>query len=100
MDEAVSRRPVIAETRVRSRVSPCDVSGGQTGTDTGFAPFSPVTVIPSTLRSQLLDCYQRCVILQTNKLTSTPDRYTVSTSTPGIPECKYLQWCTYPLCRI
>jgi hypothetical protein len=52
MAEAVSRRPLIAEARVRSRVSPCGVCGGQNGIGTGFSPscqFSPVTLIPLVL---------------------------------------------------
>jgi hypothetical protein len=48
--QAVSRRPPTAEARVRSRVSPCGVCGGQSGTETGFSPrvlrFSPVNFIP------------------------------------------------------
>jgi hypothetical protein len=35
MAQAVSRRPLTAEARVRSRVSPC---GGQSGAGTGFSP--------------------------------------------------------------
>jgi hypothetical protein len=38
MAQAVSRRPVTAEARVRSRVSPCEICGGQSGTGTGFPP--------------------------------------------------------------
>jgi hypothetical protein len=38
MAQAVSRRPVTAEARVRSRVSPCRICGGQSGTGTGFFP--------------------------------------------------------------
>jgi hypothetical protein len=49
MAEAVSRRPLIAETRVRSRFSPCEVFGGKTGTDTGFAPSA--SVFPCQCRS-------------------------------------------------
>jgi hypothetical protein len=52
MDQAVSRRPLAAEARIRSRVSPCGVCGGQSGTGTGFSPscrFSPVNFIPLVL---------------------------------------------------
>jgi hypothetical protein len=38
MGRAVSRRPVTAEARVRSRVSPCGICGGQSGTATVFSP--------------------------------------------------------------
>jgi hypothetical protein len=42
MAQAVSRRPSTAESRVRSRVSPCGVCGGQSGTGTGFSPSTLV----------------------------------------------------------
>jgi hypothetical protein len=42
MAQAVSRRPLTAEARVRSRVSPCGICGGQTGTGTGFTPSTSV----------------------------------------------------------
>jgi hypothetical protein len=38
MAQAVSRRPLAAEARVRSRVSPCGICGGRSGTWTGFSP--------------------------------------------------------------
>jgi hypothetical protein len=38
MTQAVSRRPLTTEVRVRSRVSPCDICRGQSGTGTGFSP--------------------------------------------------------------
>jgi hypothetical protein len=37
MAQAVSRRPLTAETRVRSRVGSCGICGGQSGTGTGFS---------------------------------------------------------------
>jgi hypothetical protein len=38
MAQAVSRRPLTAEARVRYRASPCGICGGQSGTGTGFSP--------------------------------------------------------------
>jgi hypothetical protein len=52
MAQAVSRRPLTAEVRVRSRVNPCEICGGQSGIGTGFSPsyrFSPVNFIPLVL---------------------------------------------------
>jgi hypothetical protein len=53
MAQAVSRRSVTAEARVRSRVSPCEICGGQSGTGTGFFPrvlqFSPGNFVPPVL---------------------------------------------------
>jgi hypothetical protein len=57
MAQAVSRRPPSAEAWVRSRVSPCGICGGQSGTETGLSPppppqvlrFSPANFIPPML---------------------------------------------------
>jgi hypothetical protein len=42
MAQAVSRRPLTTEARVRSPVSPCGICGGQSGTETGFSPSTSV----------------------------------------------------------
>jgi hypothetical protein len=40
MSQAVIRRPLTAEARIRARVNPCGICGGQSGTGTGFSPSS------------------------------------------------------------
>jgi hypothetical protein len=42
MAQAVSRRPLTAEAQVRSRVSPCEICGRQSGTGTGFSPNTSI----------------------------------------------------------
>jgi hypothetical protein len=42
MAQVVSRRPLTAEARVRARVNPGGICGGQCGTGTGFSPSSSV----------------------------------------------------------
>jgi hypothetical protein len=57
MAEAISRRPVIAEARVRSRVSPCGICGGQSGTGTGFSRvlrLFAVSIITPMLHNSLI----------------------------------------------
>jgi hypothetical protein len=42
MAQAVSRRPLTAESRIRARVNPCGICDGESGTGTGFSPSSSV----------------------------------------------------------
>jgi hypothetical protein len=64
MAQAVSRRPSTAEARVRSRVCPCGICGGQSGIGTGFYPSS--SVFPCQFRSTgapLLGKGQKIIII-------------------------------------
>jgi hypothetical protein len=56
MAQVVSRRPLTAEARVRARVNPCGICGGQSGTETGLS-----------LSSSVVPCqYHSTVALQTH----------------------------------
>jgi hypothetical protein len=64
MAQVVSRRSLTAEARVRARVNPCGLCGGQSGTGTGFTPSSSIFpcqyIIPPSL-SKLISSGE-CVI--------------------------------------
>jgi uncharacterized protein (UPF0335 family) len=42
MAQVVSRRPLTAKARVRARVNPCGICGGQNGSGAGFSPSSSI----------------------------------------------------------
>jgi hypothetical protein len=63
MAQAVSRRPLTEEARVRSYVRPCEIFGRRSGTGTGFSPstpVSPVSIIPPMLHTHSFIYHRRC----------------------------------------
>jgi hypothetical protein len=54
MAQVVSSRCLTAEARVRARVNPCGICGGQSGTGTDFSPSScfPLSIYHSTVALQ------------------------------------------------
>jgi hypothetical protein len=68
MAQAVSRRPLTAEARVRVRVNQCGICGGQSGTGTGFSPsssVSPVNIISRNIKideSKRIHFFSKCLL--------------------------------------
>ena len=51
INQEVSRRPVIVESRIQSQASSCGICDGQSGNETSFSPsasVSSVCIIPAT----------------------------------------------------
>jgi hypothetical protein len=64
MAQAVSRRPPTAEAQVRSRISPCGICGGQSGTGTGFSSGSSAVPCPfHSTGAPLLGKGQKIIII-------------------------------------
>jgi len=57
MAQAISRRPLTAEARVRVRVKPCGVCGGKSGTEIGFSPSSSVFSCQYNIPPSLFSSY-------------------------------------------
>jgi len=60
MVQAVSRRPLIAETRVRFKASPCEIYGGKTNTGTGFSHFCLRVALARTNGGRLETYQKQC----------------------------------------
>jgi hypothetical protein len=59
MAQAVSRRPLTAESRVRARVHPCGICGRQCGTGPGFSPEFLGFPLPVSLHHCSIFIYRR-----------------------------------------
>jgi hypothetical protein len=57
MAQVVSRRPLTAEARVRDRVNPCGICGGQNGTGTGLSTSSLVFPLSMSFHSRSPNSY-------------------------------------------
>jgi hypothetical protein len=57
MAQVVSRWPLTAEARIRDRVNPCGICGGQTGTGTGSSPSSSVYPVNITFHRRSPNSY-------------------------------------------
>jgi hypothetical protein len=63
--QAVSRRPLTAEVRVRSQFGPCGTYCGQGGVGTDFLPvlqFSPVSIVPPLLHTHSSIYHPHCIM--------------------------------------
>jgi hypothetical protein len=76
MTQAVYRRSLTAEVRIRFHAYPCEICSGQSGTGTGFfflsaLHFSPVSIIPPVLHTHLhlqVDLTRRTIGLRLGNL--------------------------------
>jgi hypothetical protein len=57
MAQVVSSRPLTAEARVRARVNPCEICGGQSCTATGFSPSYSVFPVNISFRRRSPNSY-------------------------------------------
>jgi hypothetical protein len=69
---SLSRRPLTAKAKVGTRINPCGICGGQSGTGTGFSPSSSVfsSVFHSTAALQTHIIWRRHLRLGARPITS------------------------------
>jgi hypothetical protein len=87
MAQVVSRRPLTAEARVRARVNPCGICGGQSDTETGFSPSS--SVFPSIYHSTV--ALQTHIIWGMRNMPAQRQASTLGSNTPHLQE-NNLHW--------
>jgi hypothetical protein len=86
MAQAVSRRPLTAVPRVRSRVSPCGICGGQSGTGIGFSPST--SVFPCQFHSTGAPLHEKTLIVFITGLHNKPQGCGASVASAAGPFTK------------
>jgi hypothetical protein len=108
MAQAVSRRPLTAEARIRARVNPCGICGGHSGTGTGFSPSSSVftgqCIIPPSLSKFISSGgWTICPLVAAVQRRLTPNNQSISQSTVSRhQECRVTGTCScyHSICQL
>jgi hypothetical protein len=78
MAQAVSRRPLTAEVRVRSQNNPCRICGGQSDGGTGFCSSASISPCSMMLHTLSLTHYHKChIILENDSVNKQHSRHEV-----------------------
>ena len=68
MAQAISSRPVTAESRVRSRAILCGICGGRSGNAIRFCPSVPVSPSEYNCTSVRHSCFVYCIIVGVDRV--------------------------------